>query len=354
MVKRPKEARADNQRDWRRSSLFKKSGGAKVILNKEQRLKLYTNLVRCRKLDEIMVEALLAGKLCGHWTSQKGQEAVGVGASTFLRKDDYIFYCHRGHGITTLIPKGLSPGVFIAEHYSKTVGSCCGMGYFRQFDMELGIPGLSGTLGGNFVVAAGLGIAAKKRGKGQVVVCLEGDGTYGRGTFHETALMAANWKLPVVWGIENNQYMIFTPTNEIYPKENMADLAFGYGIPGVVVDGQDVFTVYEAFQTAIDRARAGEGPSLIECKTYRFEPHTYAMKDLRETELRPQEEIDAWLKRDPVVLCREKLLKEDVLTQTDIERIDREAIKEMEDEERFADGSPAPDPAILKQLVYCD
>jgi len=156
-----------------------------------------------------------------------------------------------------------------------------------------------------------------------------------------------------VWGIENNQYMIFTPTNEIYPKENMADLAFGYGIPGVVVDGQDVFTVYEAFQTAIDRARAGEGPSLIECKTYRVEPHAYAMKDVKGTVPRPREEIEPWLKRDPIVLSREKLLKEGILTQTEIERIDRETIKEMEDAERFAAASPPPDPDILKQL-YCD
>jgi pyruvate dehydrogenase E1 component alpha subunit len=163
LVKRHKEDRADNQRDGGRSSLFKKSGGAKMILNKEQKLKLYTNLVRCRKLDEVMVKSVLAGKLCGHWSSQKGEEAVGIGASTFLRKDDYIFYCHRGHGITTVIPKGLRPGVFIAEHYSKATGSCKGMAFFREFDMELGIPGLSGTLGGNLSSLPGW-VLQQKRG----------------------------------------------------------------------------------------------------------------------------------------------------------------------------------------------
>ena len=323
-------------------------------LNKEQKLKLYINLVRARKLDEVIVKAVLAGKIMSNWTSQRGQEAVGIGASTFLRKDDYIFYCHRGHGITTLIPKGLSPGAFIAEHYGKSTGGSGGMAVYREFDMELGIPGLSGTLGGNFVLAAGIGIAAKKKGKGQVVVCMEGDGTYGRGTFHEAALMAANWKLPVIWGVENNQYMIHTPTSEIYPKENIADLAFGYGMPGVVVDGQDAIAVYEAFQVAIDRARLGEGPSLIECKTYRIEPHVYGMADIKGWTPRPKEEIEPWLKRDPIHLLRERLLKEGILTQADIERIDREVEKEMEEAERFADESSPPDPKILKQALYSD
>jgi pyruvate dehydrogenase E1 component alpha subunit len=183
---------------------------------------------------------------------------------------------------------------------------------------------------------------------------MEGDGTYGRGTFHEAALMAANWKLPVIWGVENNQYMIYTPTSEIYPKENIADLAFGYGMPGVVVDGQDVIAVYEAFQVAIDRARAGEGPSLIECKTYRIEPHVYAMADIKRWKPRPQEEIDVWRKRDPIILLRERLVREGILTQADIGRIDREATEEMEEAERFADESSPPDPKILKQALYSD
>jgi pyruvate dehydrogenase E1 component alpha subunit len=322
------------------------------MLTKEQKMKLYTNLVRVRKLDEIMVKGVLSGKVCGHWSSQKGQEAVGVGATTFLRKDDYIFFCHRGHGITTVIPKGISPRAFIAEHFSKNSGACQGMGCLHVADMEYGAPGLSGSLGGDFVLAAGMGIAAKMRAKGQVVVCIQGDGTYGRGTFHEAALMAANWKLPIVWGVENNQYMVFTPTSDIFPKENMADLAFGYGMPGVVVDGQDVVAVFEAFQTAIERARAGEGPSLIECKTYRIEPHTYGMVDKRCAGLRSPEEIEPWVKKDPVNLFQERLLKEGVLTQADVDRIDREAIEEMEEAERFATESPAPDPQILKQVLY--
>lgn len=323
-------------------------------LNREQKLKLYTNLVRCRKLDEVMRQALLSGKLPGHWTSPKGQEAVGVGASTFLRKDDYIFCSHRGHGITTFIPKGLSPGIFIAEHYSKATGGACGMAYFSTYDIDIGIPGMGTALGGDFVIAAGLAIGSKMDGKGRVVVCIQGDGTYGRGTFHEAGLMAANWKLPVVWGIEHNQYMISTHISEIYPKENMADLAFGYGMPGIVVDGQDVFAVCEAFQTAVERARVGEGPSLIECKTYRIEPMCIGMADIKGTKVRPREEIDPWLKRDPIDLCRERLAREGILTQDDIERIGLEAQKEMEEAERFAVESPRSDPQIIKRVLYAE
>jgi len=323
-------------------------------LKKEQKVKLYINLVRVRKLDEVMVKALFAGKIPSFFHSQQGQEAVGVGACTFLRKDDYVYYSHRGHGISKTLPKGVSPRVIIAEHYGKSTGSCGGMSGFHTADMELGIPGISGTLGGGFVLSAGMGIAAMMKGKGQVVVCIEGDGTYCRGTFHEAAIMTANWKLPIVWVIENNQYMTFTPICEYYPMENIADLAFGYGMPGIVVDGQDVIAVYEAVQTAVERARDGEGPSLIECKTYRFRSHAEGIPDIKGTELRPQEEIEIWKKRDPVNLFRERLLKEGALKQADADQIDREATEEMEEAERLATADPmAADPeTFLKRALY--
>lgn len=320
--------------------------------SKDEVIKLYVNLVRTRALDKVMTEGLVAGKVGGHWTSQFGQEAVGVGSCTFLRKDDYLLYGHRGHGITTAIPKGLPPEALIGEHYGRTIGGCYGVGFFREFDADLGIVGLSGTLGGNFVVAAGLGIGAKMRGKGQVVICTEGDGTYGRGTFHESVLMSANWKLPIIWGIENNQYMIYSHVSELYPKDNLVDLAFGYGIPGIVVDGQDAVAVAGAYATAIERARAGEGPTMIESKTYRIEPHVFGMADLKGWTPRPQEEIDAWRKRDPITLLGGRLLKEKILTAADIERIDREAKDEMEKAERIANESLPPEPEILERSLY--
>ena len=322
-------------------------------LTKEQKIKLYINLVRVRKLDNLMSNAVLKGKLV-FFHSQQGQEAVGVGSCTFLRKDDYIFQSHRGHGISKTLPKGLHPRKIIAEHLNKVTGSCSGISCFHIADMELGILGISGTLGGDFVVAAGVGISAKLKGKGQVVVCIQGEGTYGRGPFHEAMLMAANWKLPIVWVIENNQYMGYTPISEIHPVENLADLAFGYGVPGFVVDGQDVIAVYETVQAAVDRARSDEGPSLIECKTYRIRPHAEGVPDLKITQPRPQEEIEVWKKRDPINLFSERLLKEGILTQIHINRIDREATEEMEEAERLAIEDPlhADPETLLKRALY--
>ncbi len=323
-------------------------------LTKEQKIKLYVNIVRVRKLDDLMSNAIMTGKFLLFFHSQQGQEAVGVGACTFLRKNDYLFPSHRGHGISKTLPKGLSPRTIIAEHLNKATGSCGGISGFHTADMDLGIIGMSGTLGGDFVVATGAGISARLRGVGQVVVCIQGEGTYGRGPFHEAAIMSANWKLPIVWIVENNQYMGYTPINEIHPKENLADLAFGYGMPGVVADGQDVIAVYEAVQVAVERARAGEGPSMIECKTYRIRPHAEGVPDLKITEPRPQEEIDAWRKRDPIILFQKRLLEEAILTQDDIDRIDREATQEMEEAERLALGDPLPaDPErLLHKAVF--
>lgn len=323
-----------------------------MVLDKAQKLVLYTNMVRTRKLDELMCKALATGKLPGHWSSQIGQEAVGVGTSSFLKKDDKLLYSHRAHGASTAFHKGVPARAIVAEHYGRSTGCCGGLAFLHTAGPEVGVPGISGTIGGDFVIAAGMGITAKLRGNGQVVVCHQGDGCIGRGTFHETALMAANWNLPIVWVIQNNQYMIYTPTCEIHPKENIADLAFGYGVPGIVVDGQDVFAVHEAVQTAVDRAREGLGPTLIECKTYRIRPHTEGMPDIKINGPRPQEEIDPWKERDPIKLCRDRLLEEGVLTQADINRIDREAAQEMEEADRFATESPITGPEALANALY--
>jgi TPP-dependent pyruvate/acetoin dehydrogenase alpha subunit len=324
-------------------------------LNKEQKLKLYENMVRVRKLDELMVKALLSGKIVSFFHSQEGQEAVGVGACTFLREDDYIFTGHRGHGIGKALSKGVSPRKIIAEHYCKTTGFCSGISGFHICQPELGVMGHGAVLGGEFVLTAGTAIAAQMRGKGQVAICFQGDGTHCRGPFHEAMIMAARWKLPFIDIIENNQYMINTPTSEIYPMENLADLALGYHVPGVTVDGQDVVAVHEAVQTAVDRARAGEGPSVIECKTYRIRAHSEGSRALKINKPRPQEEIDAWKERDPIKLFRERLLKEGALREPDIERIDREATEEMDEAERLAAADPVlDDPSLLQKVLFAE
>jgi len=324
-------------------------------ITKEQKITLYSNMVRVRKLDEFIVKAFYEGKLAGpFFHSQQGQEAIGVGACTFLRQDDYIFHTHRGHGLCEVIAKGLPAKSFVAEHCGKATGSCKGIGFFNNCDLNLCFFGMGGTVGGEFTVGAGASLAAKLRGKEQVVAIFFGDGATGRGTLHEGMLMSANWKLPVLWLCSNNGMGMWVPVEAAFPKENLADLAFGYGIPASVVDGQDVMTVYEAVQNAAARARAGEGPSFIEFKTCRFRAQLEGANDISQDGLRSEEEVNAWKQRDPIKLFREKLLNDGTLNQTDIDRIDREAMAEIEEADRFATESPVPTTDILGKLLYAD
>ena len=323
-------------------------------LEKEQLIKLYTNLVRARVFDQAAISMMAEGKFMGFFHSAYGEEAPGVGGCTFLREDDYIYPHHRGHGIPHMCGKGASVKAFFAEHCGKATGSTKGLSGFHGIEPSRGIYGSGGTIGSAFPLSAGWAIAAKKAGQGQVVVCFFGDGSMGRGTFHEAVNMAAIWKLPVVWVCENNGMGQFVPIDAAYPLEDIASMAAAYGMPGVVVDGQDVVAVAEAVMAAVERARDGKGPSLIECKCYRFHSHVEGFPDFRHGETRPKEEVEAMKKRDPVALCRERLLEQGILAQEDVERIDRETAEELEDIRRHCEESPFPEPSILENAVYAD
>jgi TPP-dependent pyruvate/acetoin dehydrogenase alpha subunit len=323
-------------------------------LGKNQLIKLYTNLVRVRKIDELTCKGLLEGKVLGFYHSGQGEEAVGVGGCTFLREDDFIYAHHRGHGLAYIIAKGAEPHGFLAEHYGKATGSCNGVSGFHNVYPELGIFGFSGTIGSAFPLALGWGVAAQNNDREQVVVCFFGDGNSNRGTLHEAMNTASLWKLPIVWVCQNNLYAQFMPIKDAFPREDIADLAAAYDMPGVVVDGQDVLAVHEAVQVAVARARSGGGPSLLECKTYRFRTHSEGTRDISHYEPRPPEEVEAWKKRDPIKLFREKLLKRGVLTESDVKRIDQETDSEAEEVERFANESPKPDPEIMKTYLYAE
>ncbi|MBW1787426.1 MAG: thiamine pyrophosphate-dependent dehydrogenase E1 component subunit alpha, partial [Deltaproteobacteria bacterium] len=230
-----------------------------------------------------------------------------------------------------------------------------GLGGVHAEYPELGIYGGGGTIGSGFPVSAGWGVAAKKNGRGQVVVCFFGDGTANRGTFHEAANMAAVWKLPIVWVCENNGIAQYVPIEDAYPLEDMASLAAGYGMPGEVVDGQDVEAVAVAVMAAVERARQGEGPSFVECKTARFGPHGIGNPDKVHGEPRDPDKVEALRKRDPLLILRERLLNEGILTPEDVERIDNEAEQEIAETEKFIDESPFPDdPSILDKALYAD
>jgi pyruvate dehydrogenase E1 component alpha subunit len=216
--------------------------------------------------------------------------------------------------------------------------------------------GYAGIIGSLFTFTTGYGLAAKLDGKGQVAVCDFGDGHSQRGQFHEAMNLSALWKLPVVWVCENNQMAMFVPVEASFPQKDIAGLAAGYGIPGVVVDGQDVIAVYEAAEAAVNRARAGNGPTLLECKTYRIRPHTEGMPDFAHGQIRSKEEVDYWKKRDPIKLFEKKLLEEGVLTNTDLEKIQKKIDEEIAEIEQFVLESPNQDLANvdLDKLLYAD
>lgn len=323
-----------------------------MSLTKEQLITLYTNLVRTRAFDELFVRRLSEGRLLGFYHPAEGGEAPGVGACSFLRPDDYLFPHLRGHGLPHMISKGADPKEYLAEHTGKATGCCGGMSTFHGASPEFGLMGAAGTVGSCFPVSVGWGLAAKKNNRGQAVVCCFGDGTSNRGTFHEAALMACNWKLPIVFICENNGIGMFVSTEKAHPVEDISSLAQGYGMPGVVADGQDVVAVAEAVLAAVERARAGKGPSMVELKCHRFCSHAVGIPDFIGGEMRSEEEINEQRKRDPILICREQLLEQGVLTKEDVERIDRAAAEETAAAEKFADESPNAEPTGLDQLLY--
>ena len=322
---------------------------------KKELLKLYVNLVRTRAYDKAAVKWLSTGKLLAFYHPAEGGEAPGVGGTTFLRKDDVISPHLRGHGLPHLISKGADPKYYLAEHCGKSTGYANGLGGYHSAVEEYGCYGAAGTLGSCFALSAGWGLAAKKNGRDQVVVCFFGDGTSNRGTWHEAANMAAIWKLPIVWVCENNGVAQYMPIKDAYPLEDLASLASAYGMPSAVVDGQDVVAVAEAVTSAVELARNGNGPSFVECKTARFGAHGIGNPDQVHGVERTAEEIAELRKRDPITLFRTSLLEKGLLTDDDVKRIDQEAAAEIDETEKFIDESPFPDdPAILDKALYAD
>ena len=320
-------------------------------LEKDHLTTFYTLMMRTRKLDELLVNELKEGKLVGFYHSGQGEEAVSVGGCTFnLREDDYLYPHHRAHGVGFHLARGLSPKPWVARHYGKDPVDVEG-----PTMVERGIFGGSGTIGGGFVLSLGWGLSAKMNGKNQITASFFGDGASGRGTLHEAMNMAATMKLPIVWICENNLYGQWMPIKDAYPREDIADLAQGYNMPGVVVDGQDVIAVHEAIEAAVERARSGEGPSLVECKTYRYRGHSEGGADIAHYQPRPAEELEAWKKRDPILLLKEKLITQGVLTEAEIEKINDEVDEEVKAMEKYGEDCPIPKPddlSVLDDMLY--
>lgn len=323
-------------------------------LENEDLIKLYTNMVLARKLDEIVIRSMQEGKVVSFYHSGQGSEALGVGVSTHLRPDDYLWPHHRGHGVAYFVGKGSPLESFLAEHYGKASGSCNGISGFHYADPDTGIMGMAGTIGSAFPIALGWGLACKKNGKQQVTVACFGDGGSNRGTLHEAFNLASVWKLPIVWVCDNNGYAQWMPIKDAFPRDDIADLAAGYDMPGVVVDGMDVLAVHEAIQAAVDRARAGEGPSMIEAKTARYRSHGEGLPDVVHFEPRPAEEIEAWKKRDPIITFGRKLVELGILSERDLERMDQEISDQAEAMDKKATEDGPPDASILVESLYAD
>ncbi|MBL7163512.1 MAG: thiamine pyrophosphate-dependent dehydrogenase E1 component subunit alpha [Anaerolineales bacterium] len=306
-------------------------------LTHEDKILLYRNMLRGRKYDEALTKMFNKGQVPGMWHSGIGHEAVGAGVATFLRQDDWLEVTHRG--ITHGLAKGLDARMWLAEHLGRVGGYAKGKGGHHCADREHGILIGGGTIGSCFPIAAGAGLAAKRLGKDQIVVCLFGDGAAQRATLHSCMNLAGVWNLPIVWVCENNLYSITTHVKNAIAAENIADLAHSYNMPGEIVDGQDVLMVTEVVMDAVERARNGKGPSLIECKTYRFREHGEGEIP---TPYRTREEVKEWKKRDPIKLFRYLLLDEGVVTEEDLNAIGTKLDKEVAETVDWAIESPMP------------
>jgi pyruvate dehydrogenase E1 component alpha subunit len=313
-----------------------------LSLTDERMIQLYRGMLTIRRFEEKVSELFSKGLIPGFVHLYIGQEAVAVGVCAALRKDDYITSTHRGHG--HCIAKGADLRRMMAELFGKKTGYCKGKGGSMHIaDYSSGILGANAIVGANIPIAAGAAFAAKTKGTNQVSVAFFGDGASNTGAFHEGINIASVWKLPVIFVCENNLYAISTSTSRSTPVSNIADRAVSYGIPGVVVDGMNVMAVYESTRKAVERARRGEGPTLMECKTYRFhgsfegDPQSYRTKSER----------DDWQKKDPLNFG-ERLVSLGILTKTDIKRIEQEVALAIEEAIRYAQESPYPEPEEIE------
>jgi TPP-dependent pyruvate/acetoin dehydrogenase alpha subunit len=268
-----------------------------AISNQPERLReMLRTMQTIRRFEERASDDFHSGAIYGVVHCYIGEEAVAVGVCAALNPDDQIISTHRGHG--HCIAKGADLDRMMAELYGRETGYCKGKGGSMHIaDFGIGMLGANGIVAGGISIITGAGLAAQLDGEGRVAVCFFGDGASNAGPFHESINIAAQWKLPVVYVCENNLWAVNTPAMATVPGGDVAARAAGYAIPGIVVDGNDVLAVHEAAQCAVERARAGEGPTLIECKTYRQRRHT---ERINQPDLRPADEIAAWLKKDPI------------------------------------------------------
>ncbi len=316
-------------------------------LTHEQLSQFLITMKRIRLFEERVASLFAEGRLPGFVHLYIGEEAVATGICAALQATDYISSTHRGHG--HLIAKGGDPKKMMAELYGKKTGYCKGKGGSMHIaDIDLGILGANGIVGGGLPIATGAALAAQYLDSDRVAVCFFGDGASNQGTTHEAMNLAACWKLPIIYCVENNQFGEFTHQSKHQTIQDIASRATAYDIPGVIVDGNDVVAVYEAAVEAISRARQSRGPTLLECKTYRVRGHfegdpvTY----------RDEKEAQEWIERDPIKQHEARLLEMGVLSSQDLEKINHKIKEELDQAVKFAEESPLPESTELLEDVY--
>ena len=310
---------------------------------------LYRTMFTIRTVEERLARSFMAGLIHGACHTYVGEEAVAAGVCAGLTDDDAVFSTHRGHGHA--LAKGVLPAALIAELYGRETGVSHGRGgSMHLFAPEIGLMGTSGIVGPCILQAAGAGYSAKLLGNGSVGVAFFGDGAVGNGAFHEGLNLAAIYGLPVLFVCENNLYATEVPFSYASRNPDVASRASNYGMPGIGVDGNDVLAVHEAASRAIRRARAGEGPTLIEARTYRTRPHAEGMSPTGV--YRTGEEVAEWREKDPITRFRSRILSEGTLTESDLDRIESDIRDEVDEADQEAAAAPWPDGGTAASHVY--
>jgi len=308
----------------------------------------FRRMTRIRLFEEEVANLLRQGEMFGGAHTCIGQEAAVVGALLAVTDDDYMTGTHRSHGHP--IGKGAAVGPLVAELMGRATGVCGGKGGSMHLaDFSVGSLGESGIVASGMPIAVGAGLSARMRKSGQVCVCFFGDGASNEGAFHESLNLAAVWKLPVIFLCENNGYGITTPASQVMAIDDVACRAAGYGMPGEIVDGQDVFAVYEATSRAVARARAGEGPTLVEAKTYRFVEHSLGLS----LKYRDEDEVERWrTERDPIALFRARVEGSNDLSAAELDAIAAAERAALDAATRAAREAPFPDAAARYEGMY--
>lgn len=316
-------------------------------LDDEKKQELLSQMLTIRAFEEKAEELYMRGEVHGTMHLSIGEEASAVGSIAALRDDDLILSNHRGHG--HCIAKGADLKRMMAEFRGKATGYCRGRGGSMHIaDVDGGNLGANGVVGGGLPLAVGVGLSLKLQDRDQVVMAFFGDGAANTGAFHESLNMAAIWKLPIVYVCENNQYAMSFSVERAFAIESIADRGPAYGMPGVTIDGNDVMAVYEAATQAIERARSGQGPSLLENVTYRWRGHAKSDPGV----YRSDEEVEEWKQKGPIKRFSKLLLEQGVLTEEEIDQLDRQAREAVESALAFANESPEPSLDRIEEGVY--